>query len=222
MTKQVWAYPSRMAAFLTTFLCVGFAQTGPSFAQTLETEERTTSGARLIPGGSAFTSGILPPVGANGIGNYFSGQSRYSIALGEQPDDGAIRDQYWLELDSSTNARQGVSAQIGLGYSPSPDLGIAVGSFLDLDATSSRNIGVYQTGGHAVEPPSRRVLLSNSGSSFNDAGLAASLSYMPLEDIWIGLHGSVSRNLSPANPDEGVLDGIDAMLGLTASYRIEF
>ncbi|MFV1852872.1 MAG: hypothetical protein ACFHHU_18000 [Porticoccaceae bacterium] len=222
MTKQVWAYPSRMAAFLTTFLCVGFAQTGPSFAQTLESEDRTTSGSRLIPGGSAFTSGILPPVGTNGIGNYFSGQSPYSVPLGNEPDDGSVRDQYWLELDSSTNARQGVSAQIGVGYSPSPDLGFAVGSFLDLDAASSRNIGVYQTGGYAVEPLSRRVLISNSGSSFNDAGLAASLSYMPLEDIWIGLHGSVSRNLTPTTPDEGVLDGIDAMLGLTASYRIEF
>lgn len=222
MTKHVWAYPSRMAAFLTTFLCVGFAQTGPSFAQSLESEERTTSGSRLVPGGSAFTSGILPPVGAYGIGNYFSGQSRYSITLGEEPDDEHVRDQYWLELDSSTNTRQGVSAQIGLGYSPSPNLGFAVGSFLDLDAASSRNIGLYHTGGYAVEPTSRRVLLSSSSSSFNDAGLAASLSYMPLEDIWIGLHGSVSRNFTPTSPDDGVLDGIDAMLGLTASYRIKF
>ena len=56
----------------------------------------------------------------------------------------------------------------------------------------------------------------------NDAGLAGSLSYMPLEDIWIGLHGSVSRDLTSTNRKDGFLDGIDAMLGLTASYRIQF
>jgi len=32
----------------------------------------------------------------------------------------------------------------------------------------------------------------------------------------------VSHSIAPSPPNQGILDGIDAMLGLTASYRIEF
>jgi len=103
-----------------------------------------------------------------------------------------------------------------------PELGIAVGPFVELGSTRSENIGNYQTGGYAPDQRRSQVLFFDSDNAFHDAGLAASLSYMPLEDIWIGLHGSVSRNMAPPHPEQSILDGIDAMLGLTASYRIEF
>ncbi|MBX2832808.1 MAG: hypothetical protein KTR23_16915 [Rhodospirillales bacterium] len=156
------------------------------------------------------------------VGNYFSGRTSYAISLGTDPSEPDRAEQFWLAFDGINNDQQGISAQIGLGYAPTPTLGFAVGPFLDLNTATTENIGIYQSGGLAPERSLRRAFLSHNGVLFNDAGLAASLSYMPLEDIWIGLHGSVSHNLIPTAPDQGILDGIDAMLGLTASYRIQF
>ena len=224
MTKSHLISNLLCPTFLTAFIMTGFGDGSVAHAQSNEISgpSQTEPASRLVFGGDPG-AGILPPAGQNGISRYFSGRTRNSIVLGTEPDDTAQNSSLlWLEFDSTKTPRNGLSTQIGLGYAPSPDFGFAVGPFLDLSAAKSENIGIYQTGGYAFDESRNRVLLSEGGNSFNDAGLAASLSYMPLPDIWIGLHGSVSRNLTPAQPDQSILDGIDAMLGLTASYRIKF
>ncbi|MEQ8392125.1 MAG: hypothetical protein RIB30_14130 [Thalassospira sp.] len=221
MTKLHLIKRSLLTLILATCISTGLGPIYAAYAQSNETAETVSPSSRLAFGGG-FATGILPPAGHDGIGNYFSGRTSYGISLRSAPDQPDRTDQFWLELDSNTNNQQGISAQIGLGYSPTPDVGFAVGPFLDLNAATTDNIGIYQTGGLAIEQPRQRALISGNHNAFNDAGLAASLSYMPLEDIWIGLHGSVSHSLTPTPPDQGILDGIDAMLGLTARYRIEF
>lgn len=221
MTKLHLIKQSLLTLILAACISTGLGLIYAAHAQSIESAETVTPSSRLAFGGG-FATGILPPAGHDGIGNYFSVRTSYGISLRSVPTEPNRTDQFWLELDSNTNSQKGISAQIGLGYSPTPDVGFAVGPFLDLNAATSDNIGIYQTGGLATERPPQRALISGNSSAFNDAGLAASLSYMPLEDIWIGLHGSVSHSLSPTPPDQGILDGIDAMLGLTASYRIEF
>lgn len=223
MTKSHLMATLLYPAFLAALIATGFGQGSVAHAQSNPVPDisQTEPTSRLAFGGSPGI-GILPPAGQNGISRYFSGRARNSILLGTEPGDPEQGSLLWLELDSTRTLQNRFSTQIGLGYAPSPDLGFAVGPFIDLSAAKSENIGIYQTGGYAFDENRNRVLLSEGGNSFNDAGLAASLSYMPLQDIWIGLHGSVSRNLTPVQPDQSILDGIDAMLGLTASYRIEF
>ncbi len=223
MTKPHLITSMLYPALLITLMITGFGQGPVALAQSNDISgvSQTGSGSRLTFGNDLGV-GILPPVGRNNISRYFSSRTRNSILFGPESGDAEQSSRLWLELDNPGNTRNGLSAQIGLGYSPTPDLGIAFGSFFDLSATRSENIGIYQTGGYGIERHRSQVLLTEGGNSFNDAGLAASLSYMPLQDIWIGLHGSVSRNMTPTQPDQNILDGIDAMLGLTASYRIEF
>ncbi|RCK47945.1 hypothetical protein [Thalassospira profundimaris] len=220
MMKLHLANFSLYSALLAALITVGMGRLSSAYAQSDDVP--SISSAPRLAFGSDLGAAILPPAGHNGISRYFSGRTRSSFLLGPEPDDTGQGSQFWLEMDGTRNTHNGLSAQIGLGYSPTPGLGIAVGPFLDLSASKSENIGIYQTGGYAFEQPRRPLLLSESDNDINDAGLAASLSYMPLQDIWIGLHGSVSRNLTPSQPDQSVLDGIDAMLGLTARYRIEF
>lgn len=236
MTKLHLACTVPTLTFLTALLCAGLAQNtsaiaqsvAPSIAQPTPSPNANTPGRQLVFGGgsSSFSSGILPPAGHSRIGNYFDRQHQYGIALGPTPDvsdDGSPpTDQYWLEFGGTAENHHRLNAQIGLGYSPTPDLGIAVGSYFDVNAATNTGYGNYQPGGYAQPRLRQRPSLTESGSFLNDAGLAASLSYMPFADIWIGLHGSVSRNLSTTPTDDGTLDGIDAMLGLTATYKVEF
>lgn len=212
-------YPTLLAALIVT----GFGHGSVAHAQSSDISNALQTGpaSRLAFGGDPGI-GILPPVGQNGLSRYFSGRTRNRILLGTESRDTEQGNLFWLEFDSTRTLGNSLGTQIGLGYAPSSEFGFAVGPFLDLGAAKSGNIGIYQTGGNAFDQDQNRVLFSEGLNTFNDAGLAASLSYMPLQDIWIGLHGSVSRNLSPTQPDQSTLDGIDAMLGLTARYRIAF
>lgn len=217
-----WLKRHRTVTFLTTLFYAGLAQNPTLLAQTIENALPTKPGMQLIPGGSAFGPGGISSTVPHDFDQDFTPSSRYGIALAPTPSDPENTSQYWLEFGGVPRTDRGMNAQIGLGYSPSPDLGFTVGPFLDLDAATPGNIGIYQTDRLGAQ---RRIRSGFSGSGTgdaHDAGLAGSLSYMPLEDIWIGLHGSVSRDLTPRNSEDGLLDGIDAMLGLTARYRIEF
>ena len=213
-----------LAAPLATVF--GFGPLDAAYAQSTATSTMTdapsSSSSYLVPGGNLM-SGILPPAGHNSLGRYISGRTTYGIQI--SPDDTNNTDdagQVWLELNGQTTDRNGMSAQVGLGYAPTPDVGIAVGPFVDLSGSRSDNFGAYEAGSYEHQTRSSRIMLSDGSSGFDDAGFAASLSFMPLEDIWIGLHGSVSHSLTPSETHQGMLDGIDAMLGLTARYRIEF
>ncbi len=208
--------------FLTALLYAGFAQLSIAFAQSVEHEPSASNRIELIPGGSAFgPGGILPSTGT-AIDHSVSRYGGYGIAL--NPQD-AIQENsalYWLEFGGMPHADHGVNARIGLGYSPSRDLGFSVGPFLDLDTTSPNDRSIYQTDTFGRSNRGRSSFGLTDLTMTRDAGLAGSLSYMPLEDIWIGLHGTVSRDLTTGRNHDGFLDGIDAMLGLTARYRIEF
>jgi len=220
--RPSWAKRHRICTFLTALLYAGLTQTPSAFAQSLESEPTSQSGVKLIPGGSAFGPGGIAYSGPTGFDQNFTPSARYGLTLGPDPTDADTAPQYWFEFGGAPRTDHGMNAQIGFGYSPSPDVGLSVGPFLDLDAATPGNLGVYQTNTFGVQQHVRPSFgITGTGVS-NDAGLAGSLSYMPLEDIWIGLHGSVSRDLTPANPTDGLLDGIDAMLGLTASYRVQF
>ncbi len=222
MAKQNWINPARTTTFLTTLLCAGLIQNGFSYAQSPEDNIPAQDGTHLIPGGSMFGTGILPPFGRIGSMADLTPSARYGIALGPSADDPTDTSHYWLELGSTSRSEQGMRGQIGLGYSPSPEIGFAMGPFFDLDSSAPGGIGVYQTDEFAAGQSTRHGFVVGGDGLTNDAGLAGSLSYMPLPDIWIGMHGSVSRDLGAQNPNDGLLDGIDAMLGLTASYRIKF
>lgn len=219
MSKPYLSINWLLAAPLATLFGVSALEC--AYAQSSTTDENPLPTSYLVPGGG-LGSGILPH---NSLGPYFSGRTIYGFQIHPTANDSTDTDntaQVWLELDGHTTATNGVSAQVGLGYSPSPGLGFSVGPFVDLNGPIARNIGVYEAGSDGYQPRSTRLLLSKGGNRLDDAGLAASLSFMPLEDIWIGLHGSVSHSLTPSESPQGMLDGIDAMLGLTARYRIEF
>jgi hypothetical protein len=222
LLRPSWAKTHRIWISLTALLFAGLVQNPSAFAQSLETEPTSQTGMNLIPGGSAFGPGGISYLGPTGFDHGFVPSARYGLTPDPQPDDTNSPPQYWFEFGGTPRADRGMNAQVGFGYSPSPDVGFTVGPFLDLDAATPGSLGVYQSDTFDVQHRARPVFgLSGTGLS-NDAGLAGSLSYMPLEDIWIGLHGSVSRDLTPTNPNDGLLDGIDAMLGLTASYQIQF
>lgn len=223
MAKRHWIEPVRTATFLTTLLCAGLVQNSNAFAQSRDNNVPVEDGARLIPGGSIFGAGLLPPAGRIGPNLDFTPSARYGLALGPSTDDTTDTSRYWLEFGGTTSrSARGMSGQIGLGYSPSPEIGFAVGPFFDLGNAGPGSLGVYQTDDFGTGQSTRHGFVVGGDGLTNDAGLAGSLSYMPLPDIWIGMHGSVSRDLGAQNPSDGLLDGIDAMLGLTASYRIEF
>ena len=177
---------------------------------------------QLVPGGSAFGPGGISASNASGHDHEFIPSARYGFTMNPDAYTPENPSQYWLEFGGAPRADNRINARIGLGYSPSPDLGFSMGPFLDLDVAAPGMIGVYQTDQFGGRHPFRPRFALGNVAATNDAGLAGSLSYMPLEDIWIGLHGSVSRDLTNTNTRDGLLDGIDAMLGLTASYRIQF
>jgi hypothetical protein len=217
-----WVKSHRTLMFLTTLLMASLVQSPFAMAQSLETDRPSRPAIQLVPGGSAFGPNGISPASPTGLNPDFTPSARYGITTNPDPNASESQSQYWLEFGGAPRADRGMNALIGLGYSPSPDLGFSMGPFVDLDAAAAGTVGVYQTDTfgrqHAVRPGFARSAIGSS----QDAGLAGSLSYMPLEDIWIGLHGSVSRDLSTQNSEDGLLDGIDAMLGLTARYRIEF
>ncbi|NIY76586.1 hypothetical protein HED22_13125 [Thalassospira sp. HF15] len=225
MTKLYWLVrvkSIKTLTFLMTLLIAGLVQSPLVMAQSLETDPASPPAIQLVPGGSAFGPGGIRTANPTGFDRDFTPSARYGITLNPDanaPDDPA---QYWLEFGGAPRADHGMNARIGLGYSPSPDLGFSLGPFVDLDAAAPGTVGVYQTDPFGTQRPMRPGFGHSSTGITHDAGLAGSLSYMPLEDIWIGLHGTLSRDLSTQNPEDGLLDGIDAMLGLTARYRIEF
>jgi len=218
MTKLHFVKQSLLTIILVTCINTGL---GHFYAAHAQSNDRNQTPPRLSFGGDVIP-GMASQSSYDPVGNYFSGRTSYAIPLGTDPNEPERTDQFWLAFDGINHDQQGISAQIGLGYAPTSTLGFAVGPFFDLNSPTTNKTGLYQIGGVASERPLRRTFLPNNGTVLHDAGLAASLSYMPLEDIWIGLHGSVSHSIAPSPPNQGILDGIDAMLGLTASYRIEF
>lgn len=225
MTKLYWpswANEHRVWIFLTALLIAGFGQRSLAIAQSLENDLQVPPGMQLVPGGSAFGPGGIPTSHTSGLDGEFIPSARYGLTINPDAYAQESPSQYWLEFSGTPRAGSGMNARIGLGYSPSPDLGFSMGPFLDLDVAAPGTIGVYQTDQFGGRHPLHPGFALGDNAVTNDAGLAGSLSYMPLEDIWIGLHGSVSRDLTSTNRKDGFLDGIDAMLGLTASYRIQF
>ena len=220
--RPSWAKTHRIWISLTALLYAGLVQNPSAFAQSLETGPKSQTRTKLIPGGSAFGPGSFSQSAPTGFDHGFFPSARYGLTLNPKLDNAGNPPQYWFEFGGTPRADRGMNAQIGFGYSPSPDVGFSVGPFLDLDAATPGRFGVYQTDTFGAQHHVRPGFGITGTGVRNDAGLAGSLSYMPLEDIWIGLHGSVSRDLTAANPNDGLLDGIDAMLGLTASYRIQF
>lgn len=217
-----WAKRHRIWIFLTALLHAGLVQNPSAFAQSLQSEPTSQTGVTLIPGGSAFGPGGISSSNPIGFDRSFTPSARYGLTLGPDATDPHNPAQYWFEFSGAPRSDHGINAQIGFGYSPSPDVGFTVGPFLDLDAATPGNFDVYQTDAFGVQHRAHPGFVFTGTGLTNDAGLASSLSYMPLEDIWIGLHGSVSRDLTTTSPSDGLLDGIDAMLGLTARYRIQF
>jgi len=217
-----WVKKQRTLTILATLLIASTAQSPVVMAQSLETEASSSSGFQLIPGGSAFGPDGISPSSPSGFNPDFTPSARYGITLDPDANASGNPSQYWLEFGGAPRSDHGINARIGLGYSPSPDLGFSMGPFFDLNAAAPGTVGVYETDQFGTRHLARPRFGLNSVSNANDAGLAGSLSYMPLEDIWIGLHGSVSRDLGTKNTEDGLLDGIDAMLGLTASYKIKF
>ncbi|MCC9624594.1 hypothetical protein LPB41_23170 [Thalassospira sp. MA62] len=230
--------------FLATGL-TGLGAMTPARADTMQDViAADTSGTRLMIGGigasnqyfdSTLLSASRHPGFMTSSGNatdgtvstpkYGFGNTPYTLSLGTPSDDGTSPDHWlWFGLNGADSPNRALRAQIGLGYAPTPDTGLAVGPFVDLNGSIGNQIGIYPSGTMAgTDLTGRRMGRQNRESASDDAGLAASLSYMPLPDIWIGLHGSVSRSLTPDDgPNNGALDGIDAMLGLTAHYRFEF
>ena len=179
---------------------------------------------------SNLVPGILPPLGQSGLSQYFSQSGNRSIILGS-PSGGENEDVslFWLEMNSRPQPGKGVSAQIGLGFAPRPDLGIAFGPVFELNGPIGKSIGNDTSHDYDVTPTHRPGDYYNqefssrrsNNSGTDDAGIAASLSYMPFKDIWIGLHGRLTSDLTSA-PNTGGTDSFDAMLGLTAGYRLEF
>lgn len=140
----------------------------------------------------------------------------------------------WLEATATPTSHNGFAAQLGIGYAPSPDLGFAAGPVLMLNSPLlGTGYGEEDPNDFSVTPTvppdgwwSPRHEFRAQADPQDSAGLAASLSYMPFEDIWIGIHGRVSKNLNANNDTQkskdGLLDNIDTMLGLTAGYRLNF
>ncbi|OKH88705.1 hypothetical protein LF95_00950 [Thalassospira sp. TSL5-1] len=183
---------------------------------------------------SYLVQGILPAPGRNGFDNYFStGASRQRTAIltlpGSQSKSGEKQQNsmMWLEASTDQSPGNGISAQFGVGYSPSRTLGFAVGPVVQLNGSLGRHMGMTtsEDADYLVTPTLRHDnTLSATGFSSEQGtdgvGLAASLSYMPFEDLWIGIHGRLTSDLtsSSSNPT----DRFDAMLGLTAGYRLKF
>ncbi|RCK41052.1 hypothetical protein TH25_23835 [Thalassospira profundimaris] len=181
-----------------------------------------------------LVQGILPAPGRNGFNNYFATDaSRQRTAIltlpGSQTKSDARQQSgvMWLEASSDQTSGKGVSAQFGVGYSPYRTLGFAVGPVVQLNGSLGSHMGMStsEDDDYLVTPTLRHdSTLSATGfaaeQGSDSAGLAASLSYMPFEDLWIGIHGRLTSDLtsSSSNPT----DRFDAMLGLTAGYRLKF
>ncbi|OSQ32712.1 hypothetical protein TH468_04005 [Thalassospira sp. MCCC 1A03138] len=179
---------------------------------------------------NSLVPGILPPALPGGMSNYFAPRRNHGIVLNNPSTDGESDPSLlWFEIDSQPTTNNGIAAQFGIGYAPRPDLGFAFGPVFELNGPIGQSIGTDQRNDFDVTPTHhpggfyRHNFSGNPGnpSGTDDAGIAASLSYMPFQDIWIGLHGRLTSDLAP-DPNTGALDRFDAMLGLTAGYRLEF
>ncbi|MDP2699573.1 hypothetical protein [Thalassospira sp.] len=194
------------------------ANIAPAYAQQTVPE----TGVPAKKSSHALVQGILPMPG-------MSGGTRHNLMVfgPDEQDPSADDGLMWLEMGMGPTTSNGVSAQLGLGYAPSSDLGLSFGPVVELNGTLGQGMGAGYADDYSVTPTQRqggstqRLRLTSSLPSGQDnAGLAASLSYMPLQDIWIGVHGRVTSDFNAA--PGSTLPGVDAMLGLTAGYRLEF
>ncbi len=183
---------------------------------------------------SYLVQGILPGPGRNRFDNYFATDAtrKHGTILSlpgsqSKPGQPAQSSMMWLEASSEQTGSNGISAQFGVGYAPNRNLGFAMGPVVKLNGSLGSHIGMSsgEDADYFVTPTLRHdntlsgIGFSNEQGS-DSAGLAASLSYMPFEDLWIGIHGRLTSDLtsSGSNPS----DRFDAMLGLTAGYRLKF
>lgn len=149
MTKLHFVKQSLLTIILITCISTGL---GHFYAAHAQSNDRNQTPPRLSFGGDVIP-GMTSQSSYDPVGNYFYGRTSYAIPLGDDPNEPERTDQFWLAFDGINNDQQGISAQIGLGYAPTPTLGFAVGPFLDLNTTTSENIGLYQSGGLAPECP---------------------------------------------------------------------
>ncbi|AUG51655.1 hypothetical protein [Thalassospira marina] len=183
---------------------------------------------------SYLVQGILPAPGRNGFDNYFAtGPSRSHATIltlpGSKAKTGSKKQEsvMWFEANSDQTPGKGVSAQFGIGYSPNRSLGFAVGPVVELNGSLGNHVGVSGSDDEDyLVTPTMRSENGLSGIGFGNeqgsdsAGLAASLSYMPFEDLWVGIHGRLTSDLTSSSSSP--TDRFDAMLGLTAGYRLQF
>lgn len=181
----------------------------------------------------SLVPGILPPALRSGMSSYFFPRPNHGILLNNSSRSNENdRSLLWFEMDSQPTSNNGVSTQFGIGYAPQPNLGFAFGPVFELNGPIGQSLGIGSGNDDDVTPTHRPGgvyspnFSGNRGNPGNpsgtdDAGIAASLSYMPFQDIWIGLHGRVTSDLS-SGPNTAAPDRFDAMLGLTAGYRLEF
>ncbi|OSQ39434.1 hypothetical protein [Thalassospira mesophila] len=184
---------------------------------------------------SYLVQGILPAPGRHGFDNYFSsapGRRHGAVlTLPGSKTNGNTKDQsglMWFEANSDQTANKGLSAQFGIGYSPNRAVGFAFGPVVELNGSLGHHIGTSGTDDEDyLVTPTLRNDSGISGAGFNgetgsdSAGLAASLSYMPFEDLWVGIHGRLTSDLTSSSSSSST-DRFDAMLGLTAGYRLQF
>ncbi|WP_147262312.1 hypothetical protein [Thalassospira xiamenensis] len=219
-----------IASLAIAVMASGFSQTAQAQPTLTATPDETgvTIGLPKIDGSpNSLVPGILPPASPGGMRNYFSTRGNRGIVLGHPASDSeGDQSLFWLEMDSQPTSSNGIAAQIGIGFAPRPDLGFAFGPVFELNGPIGQSASIGSGNDYDVTPTHRPSGVYSQNFSSNpagtdDAGIAASLSYMPFQDIWIGLHGRVTSDLS-SGPNAAEPDRFDAMLGLTAGYRLEF
>lgn len=216
--RQPWLFAAVLAVGV---IGPGLFDAAP--AQQGNAPESSLSLTRLIAG-CGLSGGISSNFPLQGNNQYISGYRmpdfRTTIGIGDELF--ATTGPIWFGVNGGTPAQNSVNARFGFGYAPTPDIGLSIGPFLGLAGSAPDNSHEYSTSASALAPRTPRLLLSGRGPMLDDAGLAASLSYMPLEDIWIGLHGSLSHDLQTDPSGRDAFGGMDAILGLTAGYRVRF
>ena len=182
-----------------------------------------------------LVQGILPGPGRNGFDTYFSSAPSRSHGVvltlpgsKSNPNDNNQAGLMWFEANSNQTANNGLAAQFGIGYSPNRAVGFAFGPVVELNGSLGHHIGSSSSDNedYLVTPTLRNdtgisSVGFGSGQGSDSAGLAASLSYMPFEDLWVGIHGRLTSDLTSSS-SRSSNDRFDAMLGLTAGYRLQF
>jgi len=221
-----------IAMLCATYPLVASAQQAVSETEMPALAPRTSPEPKIS---SYLVQGILPAPGRAGFDNYFStAPSRHHgavLTLPGRSTNNADNDQtglMLLEANSNQTDGKGVSAQFGIGYSPNRNVGFAFGPVVELNGSLGNHIGASASDDEDyLVTPTMRNDNGIASAGFNNetgtdsAGLAASLSYMPFEDLWVGIHGRLTSDLTSSSGNS-TTDRFDAMLGLTAGYRLQF